>query len=267
MTPDDWRLRGQERYLQGATLQWRRYRPPSATWDHDHCEFCWQKFMAEPWPKTQQEAYVTTNGQERWICAACYADFREQFAWRLAPPVEPITVREAACADAPGIARVAVDTWRGAYRDLLPPAALAALSYAEREQRWTERLCGPPDGRVAYVAADDAGQVVGFTLGGPERSGDPVYRAEIYALYIRDAYQRRGLGRRLLAAAAPRVALAYGPALIIWVLAANAPARAFHEALGGRYLREQQIEIGGAALFEVAYGWPDAAALAQPSPP
>ena len=57
---------------------------------------------------------------------------------------------------------------------------------------------------------------------------------------------------------------AYGRAVLIWVLAANAPARAFYEALGGRYLREQQIEIGGVALPEVAYGWPDAAALARP---
>src|SRR6476661_5364590 len=164
---------------------------------------------------------------------------------------DPVTLREAVCDDAAGIARVAVDTWRSAYRDLLPPAALAAISYAEREQRWSERLCGPPDGRVAYVAADGAGQVVGFTLGGPERSGDPRYRAEIYALYILDAYQRRGLGRRLIAAVAPRLTPAYGPALLIGVLAANAPARAFYEALGGRYLRERPIEIGGVTLPEV----------------
>lgn len=223
--------------------------------------------MAEPWPKTQQEAYVTTDGQERWICAACYADFREQFAWRLAPLVEPIIIREAICADAAGIARVAVDTWRSAYRDLLPPAAFAALSYEERERRWTERLCGPPDGRVAYVATDAAGQVIGFTLGGPERSGDPVYRAEVYALYILGAYQRRGLGRRLLAAVVPPLAAAYGPALLIGVLAANAPARAFYEALGGRYLGERPIEIGGVTLSEVFYGWPNAASALGNMPP
>jgi ribosomal protein S18 acetylase RimI-like enzyme len=184
-----------------------------------------------------------------------------------APAPDPITVREAVCADAAGIARVAVDTWRSAYRDLLPPAALASLSYEERERRWAERFCGPPDGRVAYVAAAASGQVVGFTLGGPERTGDPIYRAEVYALYILDAYQRRGLGRRLLAAVVPRLIPAYGPALLIGVLAANAPARAFYEALSGRYLRERPIEIGGATLPEVFYGWPDASVLSEPPAP
>lgn len=42
---DDWRLHGQEKYLQGITLTWKRYRAPSATWDHDHCAFCWAKFV------------------------------------------------------------------------------------------------------------------------------------------------------------------------------------------------------------------------------
>ena len=42
---EDWRLRGQEDYLQGATLVLRRYKAWSEDWEHDHCEFCWAKFM------------------------------------------------------------------------------------------------------------------------------------------------------------------------------------------------------------------------------
>ena len=43
----DWRLQGQERQLQGAVLLHRRYHRRSPTSDHDHCEFCWAKFMEE----------------------------------------------------------------------------------------------------------------------------------------------------------------------------------------------------------------------------
>jgi hypothetical protein len=46
------------------------------------------------------------------------------------------------------------------------------------------------------------------------------------------------------------------------VLAQN-PSRQFYEALGGKYLYEKPIEIGGANLIKVAYGWPDIHALAQ----
>ena len=41
----DWRLRGQEQYLHGATLLRTRYKAWSEDWEHDHCEFCWAKFM------------------------------------------------------------------------------------------------------------------------------------------------------------------------------------------------------------------------------
>jgi hypothetical protein len=44
-TNEDWRLRGQEEYLQGATLMRKRYKAWSEDWEHDHCEFCWAKFM------------------------------------------------------------------------------------------------------------------------------------------------------------------------------------------------------------------------------
>ena len=42
---EDWRLRGQEDYLQGATLIRKHYKAWSDDWEHDHCEFCWAKFM------------------------------------------------------------------------------------------------------------------------------------------------------------------------------------------------------------------------------
>ena len=49
--------------------------------------------------------------------------------------------------------------------------------------------------------------------------------------------------------------------MLLWVLDANAPARAFYERLGGVVLRRQPIEIGGAQLTEVTYGWSDLTVL------
>lgn len=37
---DDWRLQGQESYLNGKTLYWRNYSEKSQLNDHDHCDFC-----------------------------------------------------------------------------------------------------------------------------------------------------------------------------------------------------------------------------------
>ena len=79
---DDWQLQGQEDYLQGVTLGWKRYTPPSETWDHDHCEFCWQKFMDIDGPDIEREDYATEDNYY-WICRQCYEDFKEMFMWRV----------------------------------------------------------------------------------------------------------------------------------------------------------------------------------------
>ncbi|HTL28028.1 MAG TPA: hypothetical protein VL282_02355 [Tepidisphaeraceae bacterium] len=72
---DDWRLRGQENWLSGATLYWRAFHETRPGWDHDHCEFCWAKFLdADNVPDVLREGYTTEN-EDRWVCATCAADF------------------------------------------------------------------------------------------------------------------------------------------------------------------------------------------------
>ena len=81
----DWRLQGQEKYLKGVTLSWKSYARPSKSWDHDHCEFCWEKFMDADTPDTLHEGYATTDNN-RWICAQCFADFADMFDWVVTNP-------------------------------------------------------------------------------------------------------------------------------------------------------------------------------------
>ena len=78
----DWRLQGQESYLQGATLHRRSYSSPRPGWDHDHCEFCSAKFMDADLPDVLREGYATSDGS-RWICNTCFVDFRARFRWSL----------------------------------------------------------------------------------------------------------------------------------------------------------------------------------------
>jgi len=81
---DDWRLQGQDRYLQGVTLVRRPYRRYSKNpnWDHDHCEFCGAKFMLGDLPDVLHEGYATIDDYH-WICETCFEDFRERFAWQV----------------------------------------------------------------------------------------------------------------------------------------------------------------------------------------
>ena len=78
----DWRLTFQERFLKGVTLAHRRYRRYAANpnWDHDHCAFCWAKFMIEDHPDVLHQGYATLDDYH-WICETCFEDFKEKFGW------------------------------------------------------------------------------------------------------------------------------------------------------------------------------------------
>ena len=95
----DWRLMGQERYLAGAGWVRKRYRATTETSEHEHCEFCWAKFMDPEFslehygfiaehPQLLTEGYATIGAQPDgadtyWVCEACFSDFAERFRWRL----------------------------------------------------------------------------------------------------------------------------------------------------------------------------------------
>ena len=172
-------------------------------------------------------------------------------------------IRPATPDDAPSIGRVQVETWRAAYRGIVAEGTLAGLAPEERAREWRALLTDPSGARFMFVAHDATEGLLGFAAAGPERSSDPAYRGELYAIYVRPSHQRRGVGRGLVRAVAGRLAAAGTRSMLLWVLAANAPGRAFYEALGGAVVREQLIDIAGEILTEVAYGWPSLTVLLE----
>lgn len=171
-------------------------------------------------------------------------------------------IRPARVEDAPGIAQVHIDSWRTTYKGIVPGDFLANMSYERNAQNRVRTLSDPETKTRTYVAQDESGRIVGFVNGGPERENDPIYKGELYAIYTFKEAQGQGLGRRLTQALAEGLLRDGMHAMLVWVLADN-PARRFYEALGGQELRTKPIEIGGAVLEEVAYGWQNIRELAK----
>ena len=131
------------------------------------------------------------------------------------------------------------------------------LSYERRERGWRDILANIESQRsFVYVAEDEAKKIVGFVNGGPERENDPFYKGELYAIYLLESYQHKGIGRQLIRVATLQLIERGFKAMLIWVLADN-PSRRFYERIGGRPVREKKIKIGGADFVEVAYAWSD----------
>ncbi len=97
-TEDDWRRRGQEQYLRRAQLTLKRYQALSAQWEHEHCAFCWHKFLDPSYSETHRrileeipdrhsaEGYTNLPRQDRpagkwWVCKQCFDDFAAEFEW------------------------------------------------------------------------------------------------------------------------------------------------------------------------------------------
>ena len=166
-------------------------------------------------------------------------------------------IREATPDDARAIAAVHDSSWQSTYRGLLNDAYLDSLSVDDHAGRWQRLLAsGTGDTFVALEGPD----VVGFASCGRERDQDPIYQGELYAIYLLEDRQRRGLGRRLVSSVARRLLELEYRSMLVWVLAAN-PARAFYEAIGGALVRSRQMELAGETQEEAGYGWLDVADL------
>jgi ribosomal protein S18 acetylase RimI-like enzyme len=173
-------------------------------------------------------------------------------------------IREANLDDAAGIAKVRVATWQATYQGIVPDDFLRGLSYERTAERWRKTFWEDrAPGVAVFVAENQAQEIVGIAICGPEQSQDPIYQGEIYVLYVLPQYQNQGIGRRLVAACVGHLTgrLAF-ETMLIWVIAEN-PYRKFYESLGGRMIGEKSKEIGGKLISEVSYGWEEIHKLAN----
>ena len=170
------------------------------------------------------------------------------------PKIRAVRVRRAVVDDADAIERVRTDTWRHAYRGLMPDALLDGLGYDSTRRR---ALMSAMPSRQFVLVAEDAGAVVGFCIGGPSRTPDDPFGGEVYAIYVLPEHHRRGIGRALLEAAATELVGRGFLSMIIWVLRENAPSRRFYERMGGVHVRDEERELEGVRIVESGYGWED----------
>jgi GNAT superfamily N-acetyltransferase len=170
----------------------------------------------------------------------------------LAKEKRSMLIRKAGQEDAIGISKVQVDTWKTTYRGIVPSEYLEAMTYESREQKWKEIL----KAGTVYVAEDDE-RIVGFSCGGKERSGKyPEYQGELYAIYILQEYQRKGLGRSLLHPIIKDLLKQQIYKMLVIVLEKN-PSRFFYESLGAGVIDTLETEFTGEKIPEKVYGWQD----------
>lgn len=125
---------------------------------------------------------------------------------------------------------------------------------ATREQQWRAKL---GSGRLVFciVLENQSGEFVGFASGEMHTAKAlRRYSGELNKIYVLRKVQRRGLGRRLLCAAAERF-IGAGVRSMLLFGDANSRSNGFYEAMGGERLYAATGEFHG------GYGWTDLTTL------
>lgn len=158
--------------------------------------------------------------------------------------------------DAQALAQVQVDSWREAYRDILPASTLNQLEAAPLEGAFRTMVTAPPSPACRLWATVMGGKLCGYAATGPCRDTgvDPAATAEIYALYFLKTYWGLGLGQALMAQALASFRERGFSEAILWVLERNSRARRFYEAVGWKLNGPPRtIWQDGIALRECQY--------------
>ena len=169
-------------------------------------------------------------------------------------------MRVARPADAGTIAQVHRDSWRTTYAGILPLAVIAREAGRKSEAMWRRRLALQSAGAATWIAERAGHGIVGFASCGDARAPIEGLDAEIYALYVLQPEQRRGIGRELVRACARHFVRQGQFGFYLWVLKANR-ARMFYEAMGGVEIGEKTERLGLHSFAEIAYGWHDLTGL------
>jgi ribosomal protein S18 acetylase RimI-like enzyme len=174
-----------------------------------------------------------------------------------------LSIRAAVVSDATEMGRVFVDSFHAGHRGQVPDWLLETRTYEVSSRGWARTLSSPSPGEYVYVAVLD-GVLAGVGMAGPAVPWPPddLARAaastgDCYALYVAPSAQGVGVGAALLRGLAARLASDGMVRLVVGVLSANASARGFYSALGGRLLGERDTFDEGVRLDESVYCWDD----------
>ena len=165
--------------------------------------------------------------------------------------------RRATGADAEAVASVHTESWRDAYRGILPDSYLDGPIAGERADLWKSRFSTLNSDHLFVLLAENPGEPIGFAC--VLLDEDPQWGACLDNLHVLPGWKGRGVGRLLLNRAVQWLMTTEpGWPIHLWVFEANAGARRFYDALGGEVVEHHKKEVlKGIEIPSVLYVWRD----------
>ncbi len=156
-----------------------------------------------------------------------------------------VEIRRVKITDIPSIVALNIRVWQSAYKGIIDQGFLdARINGKEAAIKIQEENFN----NSSYVAVEDD-VIIGYAAYGKERSGIEL-TGEIYAIYIDEEMQGKGIGRMLVEKCIE--ALSVYEYLHIWTLKDN-PNKSFYISLGGKEISRKYLTIGNQSLESVCF--------------
>lgn len=170
-------------------------------------------------------------------------------------------IRQATFDDRYALARILIDATFSAFHGRVPDECLGWIDVKESAQNWGETLQTSQDSEHLLVAEIDSVDVVGLILAG-RSTNDLVqdielssrYPREVTSLQVTPAWQGKGIGRRLIRAAAENLLEGGDSGLLVRVLRDN-PNVSFYNRLGAKRIGSQPYRWSGYDTHEELLVW------------
>lgn len=161
-----------------------------------------------------------------------------------------VAIRKARVTDAKALARVYAESWRLAYRGIIPHLHLESMIQRRGPEWWHNALRSGESVLVMEIS----GEIVGYATWGVSRTRS-AQQGEIYELYLSPTYQGLGFGEHLFESCRHHLDQRKLKGLIVWALFDNTPAINFYWRRGGRPIGRTFDKIGGSKLEKIAFAW------------
>lgn len=161
-------------------------------------------------------------------------------------------VRAAHPDDAERIASINVRSWQSSYRGIMPDAHLASLNAASISHHVREVIAG---GKSTVLVAE-CPDVQGYCWLAKSRDSDAQPdTGELIAIYVAPDFERRGLGRSLVADSCAVAVKQAFRRVTLWALDQNHRAHSFYQRVGFEADGHDKTTLhwGGTPLREVRF--------------
>ena len=160
-------------------------------------------------------------------------------------------VNKGRASDAEALAKLFADSWRQAYRGIIPHSHLE-LIIDRRGPHWWRKAVRSRDSVVTLTVGEE---IAGYSSYGADRSRGGE-RGEIYELYVTPSHQGLGFGEYLFEACRHELDKRKFRGLVVWALADNTMATDFYWRRGGRPFAEVEDRVGGRPIAKIGFVWP-----------